>query len=94
MESKKVYVVVNESLYETSSYFDVCLVTTKEHEARIYIETTLKDILANNLLGDSVNVFYDDEISKQGFNNDKGVLVMNEVGYYEHLRLEEHEVVE
>lgn len=88
----KVYVITIQALYDTSSYYDVLGVKSNLTDAIVMIETLVKDILSNNLLGDNAKVFYNEDMAKQGFNSDLGVLVINDLGYYELITIEKHTI--
>lgn len=88
----KVYVITIQALYDTSSYYDVLGVKSNLTDAIVMIETLVKDILSNNLLGDNAKVFYNEEIATQGFNADLGALVINDLGYYELITIEKHTI--
>lgn len=88
----RVYVITQQTLYHNSSYYDVVCVKSNLTDAKIVVETSVKDIVSNNLLGDNVKVFYNEEIATQGFNANLGALVINDWGYYELITIEKFEV--
>ena len=47
----RVYVIIQQALYDNSSYYDVVCVKSNLTDAKIVVETSVKDILSNNLLG-------------------------------------------
>lgn len=88
----RVYVIIQQALYYNSSYYDVVCVKSNLTDAKIVVETLVKDILSYNLLGDNAKVFYNEEIATQGFNADLGALVINDLGYYELITIENFDV--
>lgn len=86
----KVYVVINDGLHPTSSYYDIVEVCSSLKKATVVVETSVKDILANNMF-DNPDVFCDKEIPAE-WNNDKGCLIIDKDGWYEHFKIETYEV--
>jgi hypothetical protein len=87
-----VYAVINQSFYAGSSYYDVIEVCDTTKKAETIVETSVKDILENGLLGDNPKVYYDNDIPED-WNNTWGCLIHEkETGYYEHFRIEMREV--
>lgn len=88
----RVYVITQQTLFHNSSYYDVVCVKSNLTDAKIVVETSVKYIVSNNLLGDNVKVFYNEEIATQGFNANLGALVINDWGYYELITIENFDV--
>lgn len=89
----KVYIVLNEALHEDSSYFDVIDIFQNEHNAKICVETCVKDLITNEAFKEDFKVYYDNEIEEMGFNCCKGALMLSEYGYYELLKINEMELL-
>lgn len=89
----KVYIVLNEASYEASSYFDIVEIFQNERDAKICVETCVKDLITNKVFGGDFEVYYDNKIEEMGFNCCKGALILSKYGYYELLRIEEKELL-
>ena len=89
---EKIYLVINKALHPMSSYYEVIGAYKNEKEACGTIGTLIKDTAHTEILG-NYNIFYDDDISENGFNCSKGALMINKEGYYELFEIQEIDLI-
>jgi hypothetical protein len=83
-----VYVVINQSLYAGSSYYNVIEVCDAMSKAETIVKISVDGVLENGLLGENPKVYYDNDIPED-WNHTWGCLILDEeTGYYEHFMIE------